>query len=128
MNRVLGPGMALLTGLGGGSALAMTIPTTPPIHCSVERGDKLPSGLSAESVCAVVRNAAAPALERAGLSLAVFSVQVTVDSDRKLSAAATLDGKPLPTHHVGISDRALNARAVQMLAKAIAAEIASARK
>lgn len=128
MNRAIGLGLALVAGLSGGSALAMTSQNAPTIHCSVERGEKLPSGLTAEFVCAAIRNAVAPALQRARLSPASLAVRVTVESDRKLVAAATLGGKALPEHRIGISDRTLNARAVDMLATAIAADVGSARQ
>lgn len=97
------------------------------IHCVVERSDKLPPELSADALCAAVRRAATPALERSGLNPTALSVRITVDSDTKLSAFATLNGKILPDHHVGIADRALNERAVDMLATAIAADVTSGR-
>ena len=128
MNRAIGSALALLAGLGGGSALAMTSRNPSAVYCSLEQGGKLPKGLVASDVCAAIQSAAAPALERAGLSPSALSVRVTVVSDRKLVASATLGGKALPEHRIGISDRALNARAVQMLASAIAADIASARQ
>ena len=128
MNRAIGSALALLAGLSGGSALAMTSQNPSAVHCSLEQGRKLPKGLAASDVCTAIQAAVGPALERVGLSPSALSVRVIVESDRKLVASATLGGKPLPEHRIGISDRALNARAVQMLASAIAADIASARQ
>jgi len=126
MNRLLGISLALLAGAGGGSAGAMT--TTDMVHCSVERAEKLPAGVTGSSICAAVRKAAAPALAQGGHSPAALSVHITIESETKLVGAATLAGKALPEHRIGISDRALNAGAVNMLANAIAADIASVRQ
>ena len=98
------------------------------IRCSVEQAGKLPPTITATTVCDAIGKAALPALERAGMPPAALSVTVRVESDRKIVAAASLHGKPLPEHRIGISDRALNAHAVDMLAAAIAADIASARQ
>lgn len=102
--------------------------TTDAVNCSVERGDKLPAGLTGESVCAAVRKAAEPALAAAGHPRSALSVRVTVESDSKLTGSATLAGRAFRQHHVAIADRTLNAHAIDMLANAIAADIASARK
>jgi hypothetical protein len=98
------------------------------VHCSVDRGEKLPSGLTASGVCAAIRKAVAPSLERAGIAADALSVKITVESDAKLVAAATLAGKTLPEQRVASSDRVLTARAVDMLAQAIAAQVASTRQ
>ncbi|MBV9528973.1 MAG: hypothetical protein JOZ79_11510 [Sphingomonas sp.] len=95
------------------------------IRCSVERAEKLPAGLNTDTLCATIRGAGGAALNRAGLDPSALSVRITVDSERKLSATATLNGRTLPEHHVGISDRSLNARAVELLATAIAGEVAA---
>lgn len=126
MNRLLGISLALFVGASGGSACAMT--TTDTVHCSVERAEKLPAGLTDSSICNAVRTAAAPALAHGGHSPAALSVRITVESETKLVGTATLSGKALPEHRIGISDRGLNARAVDMLANAIAADIASVRQ
>jgi hypothetical protein len=102
--------------------------TTDAVHCSVDRAEKLPAGLSGSAVCDAVRKAAAPALAEAGQSPAALSVHITVESETKLVGAATLSGKALREHRIGIADRALNAHAVEMLANAIAADIASVRR
>jgi len=97
------------------------------VHCSVDQAGKLPSGLTASGVCATIRRVVAPSLEQAGFTASALSVKIIVESETKLVAATTLAGKALPEHRVAISDRTLNARAVDMLAQAIAAEVASAR-
>jgi len=130
MQRTLKLGLALLAAAGGGSACAMNSPNAPAdaVHCSVEFAGKLPAGLTENAVCEAIRQTAAPALESARLAPASLSVKVRVESDSKVVATATLAGKALPEHRVAISDRALNVSAIQMLARAIAAEVASARQ
>lgn len=93
------------------------------VQCSVARAEKLPSGISESIICAAIGQAAAPLLDQAGLSHGSLSVRVSVESDSKLVATATLAGKPLAEQRVATSDRPLNAGAVAMLARAVAAEI-----
>jgi hypothetical protein len=121
MKSVLGLGLALLAGIGSGSAGAMTSSNPATVECTVQGAGKLPAGLDAAAVCAAVRAATQPALAASGAS--ALSVKVTVVSESKLMAVATLGGEALPEHHVASSDRSLNARAVDMLAQAIAADI-----
>ena len=106
---------------------------SPNVHgnaalCSVEFAGKLPAGLTENAVCEAINQAAGPALKRAGLAPAALSVKVRVESESKVVATATLGGKALPEHRVATSDSALNTSAIQMLARAIAAEVASARE
>jgi hypothetical protein len=128
IKSALGFGLALVAVVGagvGGSAVAMTSVDPASVQCSVKDVGKLPAGLSASSVCATIREAVAPALASAGVTGGELSVQVTVHSDSKVTAAATLAGKALPEQRVATSDRALNANAIAMLGRAIAAEIAA---
>lgn len=117
--------LAILAAVSGGGACAMNNLAPDALQCSVSHAEKLPSGLSEGSICAALRQAAVPALDRIGLATKALSVQIQVESDSKLVATATLAGKTLPEHRVATSDRLLNAKAVEMLAKAIAAEIAA---
>jgi hypothetical protein len=109
-----------LTLLAGGSAGAMSSVDPMSMHCSVNNAGKLPAGLTADGICAVIRGITAPALVSSGR----LSIEVTVLSNSSIKAAATLDGKPRPEQRVATSDRSLNANAIEMLARAIAAEIA----
>lgn len=127
MIRAIGIGLALFVGLNGGRASAMTSDTST-VRCSVERAGKLPEGLSSQFICDTVRRAVGPALEAGGIGGAELSVQVIVESVSKLTATATVAGKTLPEHHLGTSDRPLNARAISMLASAIAADVAALRR
>ena len=123
MKRALALGLALLAGIGGGSAEAMNNPSPAAVECSVQDAGKLPAGMNAGAICAAVRAAVQPALAASGTSSGALSVKVTVLSESKMVAVATLGGKALPEHHVASSDRPLNARTVDMLAQAIAADI-----
>lgn len=123
----IGLGLAIVAGSSGGGASAMTS-DVPPVRCSVERADMLPSGLTADAICDAIRRAVAPAMRQAALAPADLAVRVTVKSSAMLTAGATISGKALPEHHLSNSDRPLNERAVGMLASAIAADIASARR
>lgn len=127
MIRAIALGLALFVGLNGGRASAMTS-NTSMIRCSVERAGKLPAELSSESICDSVRNALGPVLQVAGLPPDDTSVRVTVQSSSQLAATTTVGGKTLPEQHVGTSDRPLNARAIAMLARAIAADVAALRR
>lgn len=125
MNEAVKLGLALLAAASGGSACAMNMSQQDAVQCSVAHAEKLPSNLSESAICAAIGQAAAPVLDRASLAHEALAVRVSVESDSKLVASATLAGKPLPEQRVATSDRALNAGAVAMLARAIAAEIAA---
>jgi hypothetical protein len=124
IKSVLGLGLGLVAGFGG-SANAMTSADPASVHCLVKDAGKLPAGLSGDSVCAAIRAAAAPALAAAGAAGGTLSVHVTVISDSRITAAVTLARKPLPEPRVASSDRPLSAQSIQMLARAIAAEVAA---
>ncbi len=117
--------LALLAAAASGSACAMASTSPQKISCAVQGEDKLPPGLGGQAeVCSAVARAALPALERAGIAPAALAVTVKVTSGHSLSAVAVVNGRALPEQKVGVSDRALNARAVEMLAAALAGEIA----
>lgn len=102
--------------------------STHGLRCAVEGEEKLPAEIGGEpAVCAAIAGAALPALERAGIAPGSLAVRVKVASPYLMSAVASIDGRALPEQKVGISDRPLNARAVQMLADALAGELASRR-
>lgn len=123
MERAIALGLALVAGVGSGSAGAMTNLNPAAVECSVLDAGKLPAGLDAGAICAAIRAAVQPALAASATSRGALSVKVTVVSESKMVAVATFGGKALPEHHVASSDRPLNARTVDMLAEAIAADI-----
>ena len=99
------------------------------LRCAIEGEDQLPAETGGEAgVCAAVARAVLPEIERAGIAPASVSVTVTVASPYAMAATASVGGRALPEQKVGISDRPLNARAVQMLADALARELASLGK
>lgn len=96
MKSALGAGLALLAGVGGGSAGAMTSSSPATIECSVQGAGKLPTGLDANAICAAIRAAAQPALAASGAGRNALSVKVTVVSDSTMMAEATFGGRALP--------------------------------
>lgn len=99
-------------------------PTEYPA-CVVQGEENLPPEIDAGAICSAIQRASAPVLQRTGLSSAAVSVLVKVKSKFALSATATVGGNALREHNVGISDRPLNQRAVDMLANAVAAELST---
>ena len=102
----------------------MTSTTAQGISCSVEGGEKLPPDIGGEDgVCETIGSAALPALQSAGIAPTSLAVAVRVTSEHQMSATASVNGRALAEQKVGISDRPLNERAVQMLAAAVAGEL-----
>lgn len=98
-------------------------------RCTVEGESKLPPKLGGEAgVCGSIADTVIPALQRAGIPPNSVAVTVRVKSASRISAVPSIDEQTLPEQHVGISDRPLNARAVQMLADAVARELANSNK
>lgn len=103
----------------------MTSTSAQGISCSVEGEDKLPPGIGGEQgVCGAIARAALPALQRSGIAPASVAVTVKVTSESTITAVASVNGRALAEQKLGISDRPLNARAVEMLATAVAGELA----
>lgn len=103
----------------------MTAIPAQELRCAVQGEEKLPAEIRAETICSAIQRAAAPVLQRTGLSPAAVSVLVKVRSEFGLSATVTVAGRAMREHNVAISDRPLNERAVDMLAKAVAAELST---
>ena len=102
--------------------------STDGLRCVVHGEEKLPAEIGGEpAICAAIADAALPALRRAGISPQSIAVTVTIGSPFLMSAVASVDDRTLPEQKVGISDRQLNALAVQMLADAVARELANLR-
>ena len=98
------------------------------LRCAVEGEEKLPTELGGEpAICAAIAEAALPELERAGIAPDSVAVTVSVGSPFLMSAAVSVGDRTLPDQKVGISDRPLNARAVKMLADAVARALATPR-
>lgn len=96
-------------------------------NCSVEKAEKLsPEIGGADAVCSTIKNAAMARIEPSRLNSAAVTIRVRVESEHKISAVATIDGKALAKQNVAISDRVLAPSSIQMLADAVAAEIARA--
>ena len=94
------------------------------LRCTVEGAQNLPAELDGpDSVCAAIEKAAISALQGAGIEPAQVSVSVTVQSQYRISATASAGPRTIPEQKVGITDRTLNSRSVDMLARAIALEL-----
>lgn len=92
----------------------------PAIRCTVEGAEKLPRELGgSDGVCATITRA----LAAKGIDAESASVTVEVKSDSIMSATATIAGRAFPAQTVGVSDRSLNPRAVEMLAAAVAGQV-----
>ena len=95
------------------------------IRCTVEGEGKLPSELGGQAaICSAIASAVLPQLQGAGIAPDAVEVQVFVKSKYMFSAVVSVNGVPRPEQTVGVTDRALNERAVQMLAQAVAGELA----
>lgn len=103
----------------------MNSTSSDALHCAVEGAEKLPPELGGSAaICSAITKAAAPVLNSRRVGAEAVSVVVNVQSASAISAATSVAGKSLPEQKVAISDRTLNARAIDMLANAIAAELA----
>jgi len=117
-------GIAAVVAAVGGSACAMSRTDQSQIRCTVEGADNLPPeiGGSAEICDAIVR-AATPVLDDTAAAPSNVSVTVTVRSQYLISAAVSAGGVRIPEQKVGIVDRKLNSRAIEMLAQAVATQL-----
>jgi len=107
--------------------MASTRPET--IRCSVKLATNLPAEIGGpDAVCAAITQATLPAMQHAGIDASQLSVEVRVMSNHRIAAVAALSGKRLPEHVIDVADRSLNRRAIEMLAAAMAAEVAKSSK
>ena len=112
----------------GGSACAMSPGQDQAWTCTVENAAKLPAEAGdAESVCAAMKEAAVAAAGPSLLNSGAVSVRVTVESQHKLSAVAIVGGRALPEQKLAISDRVLSPGSIEMLARAVANQLANSR-
>jgi hypothetical protein len=92
--------------------------------CSVVGASELPAQIGGEQgVCSAIQRTVAPALHQAGISPSAVAIAVQVKSSSRISAVATLNGSALPEQNVAISDRTLNAGAIDMLARGLARQL-----
>lgn len=128
MTSLAGKGSAalalLLAAAVSGSACAMSSTSTEQLRCAVQGEEKLPPEVGGEgAVCSAMKRAVEPVLQQSGVSAAVVSVSVEVKSEYRISAIASVGGRALPEQHVASTDRVLNPRAIDMLARAVASEL-----
>lgn len=98
----------------------MTTPTAA-LNCTLTGADKLPADIAQESVCEAIRSAV-------GEGGHGVSVAVRIVSPYGAAASVTLaDGRTLPDVNVSASDSNLNRRAIGMLARGVAQQLAGAR-
>jgi hypothetical protein len=112
-----------------GSACAMAATSEPAlgqgINCTVQNADKLPPQLGGEAaICSIMANILLPSLHQAGLASSALALFVNVKSESRISAVASVNGKPMPEQNVASSDRSLSAGAIEMLAQGVAREVA----
>jgi hypothetical protein len=102
----------------------MTSTPSSGLRCSVTGEEKLPPEVGGgQAICSAISAAVIPALQRAGIASSAIAISVKVKSDSRISAVASVNEHPLPEQHVASSDRPLNGRAVDMLARAVAAAV-----
>ena len=94
------------------------------IRCTVAGAEHLPPELAgSDEVCRSIVNAATPVLRENGIAPSQVTVNVTVRSDHLISAVASAGSATIAEQNVGIADRTLNARAIEMLAQAVATQL-----
>ena len=100
----------------GGSACAMTDASKSP-RCTLSGPDALVAELGGvDAICATVDQAIASAGAQA-------SVRVELLNPHAAVAQATVAGRTLPERRIDVSDRPLNRRAIESLAKAVANQL-----
>ena len=118
-------GLVLAFAAMTGSACAMSSVSNEGFQCTVEGTENLPAELGGEAgVCAAIQRVALPQLQKSGIAPDSVAVRVLVKSKYMFSAVVFVKGQPRPERNVAISDRPLNSRAVEMLANAVAGELA----
>lgn len=111
----------VLAGVSG-SAAAMTKPALHEVRCTVTGAASLPPATGgAEAVCRMVRSAAQPVATARGQGATI--VVDVIGPSAAVARVTMADGSRLPPARVDVSDRFLNARAIEMLASAAADRI-----
>jgi hypothetical protein len=108
--------LALAIAVTGGSACAMTT-TSSVARCTVSGPDTLVSALGgADALCAIIQRATASSGAQAFVRVELLNPHAAV-------ARTTVAGRALPERRIDISDRPLNRRAIESLAKAVADQL-----
>jgi len=95
----------------------MTNASSAAPHCTVGGPEALVSALGgADAVCAMIAGATAGSGPQATVHVELLNAHAAV-------AQATVAGRKLPERRIDVSDRALNRRAIESLAKAVAAQL-----
>jgi hypothetical protein len=119
--------LGLLLSGAWGSACAMSPVETNQIRCTVVGAEKLQAEVGgSDAICKSMREA----VSAVGGQAAARELSITVQIISAYSAAATVttaDGRKLAEQQLAISDRKLNQRALAMLAKAVASQLAATR-
>lgn len=102
----------------------MTKPSGELIRCSVTGAEKLPAAIGgAEQVCRIIRSVAESAAAERGQG-ATIAVEIVAPS-AAVARVTMADGSRMSPARVDVSDRPLNERSIEMLAKAAARQIRS---
>lgn len=122
-SRIIAIAFALALGSAGGSACAMESTTKSTGGCEVSGAELLPAETGgADALCQAIAAARGPA------AAAPAAVHIRVLSDHMIAATQTLaDGRSLPEVKTARSDRPLGRRSFEMLAQALAEQLAAAR-
>jgi hypothetical protein len=108
--------LAFAIAVTGGSACAMTTASSAA-HCTVSGPDTLVSALGgADALCAIIQRATASSSPQAVVHVELLNSHAAV-------ARTTVAGRTLPERRIDISDRPLNRRAIESLAKAVADQL-----
>ena len=87
--------------------------------CRVIGGEKLPSAVGKDAVCAEIASAMAKLAPAAR-----YSVEVKVLSSSRLSAALVVNGQTLPDQNIAVSDSELGPGPIRRFAESLAAAAA----
>jgi hypothetical protein len=88
-----------------------------PAHCTISGPDALVSALGGvDALCAIIQRATASSGAQAFVRVELLNPHAAV-------ARTTVAGRALPERRIDISDRPLNRRAIESLAKAVADQL-----
>lgn len=96
----------------------------PSANCTVVNAAKNAAPLQDAEICGPIERAVELAAKDAGIGPGAVSVRVEILSPHSLAATTLVDGHALPPQRVDVSDRTLGASSVNLLAQAIATQIA----
>lgn len=112
------------TSVAATGAAMMSAPKQTQTPCRVTGGDKLPAETGGPgAICAAVVRAVAAQAPNIR-----YSAEIRVVSKSSLAADLTVNGKALPEQRFSVSDRNLNALAIEHFANGVAAALAGASR